>query len=313
MVSGRRGGIDLGGTKIQAVVLDGDAIAGQARVLTPAEGPDAIVDAIVEVMREAAGGDPLDSIGIGTPGVVETISGVVSHAANVPGFLSAVPLGKLVSQRFDGVTVRVDNDVRSAVIGEHRRGAGRPYRDLVGVFMGTGVGGGLILEGRLRHGRGSAGEIGHTVVKDEGRLCACGRRGCLEAYAGRKSIEATARRWVDDGKKTALFDIMKEKGRDRLSSGVIARALDRGDKMATKLIDQAVWAMGIALASTHNLLDLEAIIIGGGLGDRLGQPFVDRVHEQMAPRVFANMPTLLTTELGDLSGAVGAAVLAAEG
>ncbi len=146
----------------------------------------------------------------------------------------------------------VDNDVRVAVLGEFRRGAGRPYRNLLGVFVGTGVGGGLVLGGRLREGRGAAGEIGHTVVKDGGRRCSCGRRGHLEAYAGRGSMERTARRWQARGRRTVLFEVMEEKGRDRLTSGVIAAALKEGDPMATRLVDQAVWALGLGLASAQN-------------------------------------------------------------
>jgi len=175
-----------------------------------------------------------------------------------------------------------------------------------------GVGGGIVLEGKLREGRGAAGEIGHAVVKDGGRLCSCGRRGCLEAYAGRASLERRARGLVKRGRKTDLFEIMGKRGRDRLSSGVWVDALQKKDKMARELIDDAAWALSLALASAQNVLDLEAIIVGGGLGDRLGPPFVERVAEGMQPHLFVkeHPPAMLTTELGDLSGSVGAAVLA---
>ena len=171
----------------------------------------------------------------------------------------------------------------------------------------------MVLEGKLREGRGAAGEIGHTVVKDGGRVCSCGRRGCLEAYAGRGRMELRARELVKRGKKTALFDIMKKRGRTRLSSGVWFRALERGDTLAESIVSDAVWALGVALASAQNLLDLQAVLVGGGLGDRLGPPFVQRIAEAMRPHLFvdAHPPAMLTTELGDLSGAVGAAVLAA--
>jgi glucokinase len=183
---------------------------------------------------------------------------------------------------------------------------------VLGVWVGTGVGGGLILDITLREGHGAAGEIGHTIVQPGGRMCSDGRRGHLEAYAGRGRIEARARSLVKRGEKTVLFQIMKEKGRTRVSSGVIADALERMDKMTHSLIDDAVWALGVALASAQNLLDLEAIIIGGGLGDRLGAPFVARIAKEMQPRLFVpdRPPAMLTTEFGDLSGAVGAAVLA---
>jgi len=215
-------------------------------------------------------------------------------------------------QALGGVAVVVDNDVRVAAMGEFRRGAGRPYRDLLGVFVGTGVGGGLILGGRLRRGRGSAGEIGHTLVRVDGRECPCGKRGCLEAYAGRLSIERAARRKHEDGAHTVLFEIMKHKGRDRVTSSVVAEALERGDELTQSLIDQAVEALGIAVANAQNTLDMEAIIVGGGLGDRLGPAFVRRVEEAIVPhlRVPDHPPVVLSTELGDLSGAVGAAVVA---
>jgi glucokinase len=125
-------------------------------------------------------------------------------------------------------------------------------------------------------------------------------------------MEATARRWVKKGRSTILFDLMRKKGRDQLTSGVIEAALERKDAMAERLVDDAVWALGLALASAQNLLDLEAVVVGGGLGDRLGRPFVDRVADAMRPHLFVpeHAPAMLTTELGDLSGAVGAAVRA---
>jgi glucokinase len=311
-------GVDLGGTKIQTVVLDGRKVMGSTRVLTPQTGAQDVMASIADTVKlslDQAGSSikELQGVGIGTPGEIDADDGVVSLAANVPGFTGRVELGPTVSKALGKVPVRIDNDVRVAILGEFRRGAGRPYRNFLGVFVGTGVGGGLVLEGRLREGRGAAGEIGHIVVKDGGRQCSCGRRGCLEAYAGRASMELRARQLVKSGKKkTALFDIMKKKGRDRLSSGIWLRALQKGDKMATGLIDEAVWALGVALASAQNLLDLDAILVGGGLGDRLGSPFVDRIAKAMHPHLFVDFdpPTMLTTELGDLSGAVGAAVLA---
>ena len=311
-------GVDLGGTKIQTVVLHNEEVVGSSRVLTPQTGdPADVIDAIVGTIRTsldaaAASQADLRAIGVGTPGKVDAKAGAVLLAANVPGFSDRVELGSLVSKQLGKTKVTVGNDVSVGVLGEYRRGAGRPYKNLLGVWVGTGVGGGLILDGELHDGRGAGGEIGHVVVQPDGLPCACGRRGCLEAYAGRVSMERRARRLVKRGHKTSLFQVMKKRGRERLSSGVYASALEKGDRMTKKLIDDAAWALGIGLASAQNLLDLEAIIVGGGLGDRLGQPFVDQVIEQMAPHLFVpdNPPAVLRTELGDLSGAVGAAVLA---
>jgi glucokinase len=310
-------GVDLGGTKIQTVLLNNRKVVGNARVLTPQSGAADVISTIAQTVRTSlgqAGLGPKDlaGIGIGTPGEIQTSDGVVSLAANVPGFTDRVELGSRVSKALGRVPVRIDNDVRVAILGEFRRGAGRRFRNFLGVFVGTGVGGGLVLEGKLRQGRGAAGEIGHTVVKEGGRPCSCGRKGCLEAYAGRARMELRARDLVEKGKKTVLFDIMKKKGRTSLSSGVWLRALEKSDKMARALVDDAVWALGIALANAQNLLDVEAIMVGGGLGDRLGQPFVDRIAVAMSPHLFVreHPPAMLSTELGDLSGAVGAAVLA---
>ena len=309
-------GVDLGGTKIQAVVVSDGRIIGRARHATPRTGAADVMEEIaasIRVALEEAGTPPsdLEAVGIGSPGSVDAATGCVSKAPNVFGSPDAVPLGPTVSSALGKVPVTVDNDVRVAVMGEFRRGAGRPYGDLLGVFVGSGVGGGLVMRGELRHGRGNAGEIGHTTVKPGGRRCSCLRLGCLEAYAGRMSIEQTARNRLDKGQKTKLFDIMDRKGRDRVTSSVIADAVEQGDKLTIELIDEAVEALGVALANAQNLLDLEAIIVGGGLADRLGEPFVRRVEDATRKhlRLPEHPPAVLATELGDLSGAVGATVM----
>ena len=153
----------------------------------------------------------------------------------------------------------------------------------MGVWWGTGVGGGLILDGKQWLGRGAAGEIGHVVVKRGGARCTCGRKGCMEAYAGRLAMEIKARKEVKKGAKTDLFKIMEEHGRDRLTSGIWERALEHGDDLATTLIDRAVKALGVGIASSVNLIDPEAVIIGGGLGVRFGEKYVRRIATRMHP------------------------------
>jgi len=312
-------GVDLGGTKIQSAAVRAKKVAGSYRTATPQTGAEDVAAAIIESVQKGlaeagAALSDLRAVGIGAPGQIDRTAGTVASSPNLPGFQAAQPvdLGPRVSKGLGDVQVTLDNDVRVAIFGEYRRGAGRPFKDVLGVWVGTGVGGGLILDGTLREGHGAAGEIGHTIVKPDGRMCSDGRRGHLEAYAGRGRIEARARSLVKQGDKTVLFQIMKKKGRTRVSSGVIADALEQKDKMTRSLIDDAVWALGVALASAQNLLDLEAIIVGGGLGDRLGAPFVARIAKEMQPNLFVpdRPPAMLTTEFGDLSGAVGAAVLA---
>jgi glucokinase len=316
---GLRGGIDLGGTKIQAAILDeaGDVL-GQSRQPTPTTGgPQDVAEACAAALREAATAagvetGELDGAGVGSPGVIDATAGTVTSARNLPDWEGTFPLAGALEYVL-GTPVRLGNDVDVATQAEFELGAGRPYDSLLGVFWGTGVGGGVILEGRRWTGRGAAGEIGHMVVQYEGGLrCPCGREGCMEAYAGRGALEALARKRAKKGEHTVLFEIMEERGRPRLTSGVWGRALRAGDRVATELIDQAVEALGAGIGSAVNLLDPEAVIIGGGLGLKLGQPYADRIAEAMLPHVFASdrPPAVHLAALGDLGGAVGAALLA---
>jgi glucokinase len=313
-----RGGIDLGGTKIQTVVVDADSdVLGQARHPTPTSGTPAGVAAAMAAAlseaAEAAGIEPsaLVGVGVGSPGAIDADAGTVSGARNLPGWEGAYPLADALGEQL-GTPVSLGNDVQVATDAEVALGAGRGFRSLLGVFWGTGVGGGLVLDGKPWLGRGAAGEIGHVVVKRDGRRCPCGRRGCLEAYAGRAALEARAREKHADGHKTDLFKLMERHGRTRLTSGIWARALEQEDKLATELIDEAVAALGAGVASAVNLLDCEAVVIGGGLGVRFGEPYVERIAQAMRPHLFVDErpPAVKLAALGDLGGAIGAALLA---
>ncbi len=312
-------GVDLGGTKIQTVVLDeGGEVAGQSRRPTPtAGGPADVASEIAGALKDAAAQagletSSLEGIGIGSPGAVDDDAGTVSGARNLPGWDGTYDLRRALEKKC-GARVSLGNDVQVATDAEFEMGAGREYNSLLGVFWGTGVGGGIVLDGKPWIGRDAAGEIGHVVVRVGGALCGCGRRGCMEAYAGRASMEARARRRANRGERTVLFKIMEERGRTRLTSGVWARALDKGDPMARNLLDRAVRALGAGVASTQNVLDVEAIIIGGGLGLRLGEPYVERIREAMTPHLFADErpPAVELAALGDLGGAIGASLLVA--
>jgi glucokinase len=202
--------------------------------------------------------------------------------------------------------------VQVATDAEFQLGAGRPYRSLLGVFWGTGVGGGIVLDGKPWTGRGGAGEIGHMVVKIDGAQCTCGRRGCMEAYAGRGAMEARARRLHEEkGQHTDLFKLMEQHGRTRLTSGIWARALEHHDELAMQLLDRAVHALGAGVASAVNLLDVECVVIGGGLGTKLGEHYVRRIDKAMQPHLFsdARPPDVHLASLGDLGGAIGASLL----
>ena len=191
---------------------------------------------MAKALQEAAEQGEVESsdllgVGVGSPGDVDETKGTVANARNLPDWLRSYPLADKLSDVL-GTPVRLGNDVQVATEAEFDLGAGKPYDSVLGVFWGTGVGGGLILDGKPWLGRGGAGEIGHMVVRLHGAHCPCGRRGCLEAYAGRAAMEARARREQEKGTKTDLFKIMKQRGRDRLTSAVWAHAIGQDDPLA---------------------------------------------------------------------------------
>jgi glucokinase len=312
-----RGGLDLGGTKIQAVVTDGDAsVVAEARRETPRlGGPKAVVRELAAALRDAlaVGGvdaSALAGVGVGTPGSIDAGEGVVAQVANIRGWKGPFRLADALASEL-GAPVFVGNDVSVAVEAERRFGAGRGFGSFLGVFWGTGVGGGIVVDGKMLAGRGSAGEIGHVCVKPGGRRCACGMRGCLEAYAGRGALEARARHAART-QKTVLFELMGDRGRDRLTSGIWLRALEHGDAVAKELLERAVDALGVGIGSAVSLLDVEAVVIGGGLGERLGPAWLERIERAARPHTFfADPPVYRLAELGDQGGAIGASLLVA--
>jgi glucokinase len=316
-VADLRGGIDLGGTKIQAAIVDSRGeVVGQARRPTPTSGgPGDVAAAMAEALREAASEAGVETgelagVGVGSPGDADEKTGVVSSAKNLPGWEGSFPLAEALGKAL-GTQVKIGNDVQVATEAEFHLGAGQEFQSLIGVFWGTGVGGGLVLDGKPWLGRGAAGEIGHVVVKRGGAKCPCGRRGCLEAYAGRSAMEAEARRQHEEGQKTDLFHLMEKHDKPRLTSGIWERALDHGDHLAEKLIERAIEALGTGIASAVNLIDPQAVIIGGGLGVRFGKRLMGPLTEEMAKHLFVNErpPAIRVVSLGDLGGAIGASLL----
>ena len=312
-----RGGIDLGGTKIQTAIVDAAGeVKGQSRRPTPTSGgPSGVAAEMAAALREAAeeaGVETaaLEGVGVGSPGDADERTGVVSSAKNLPDWEGSFPLAETLKDGL-GTEVRVGNDVQVATEAEFHLGAGREFKSLIGVFWGTGVGGGLVLDGKPWLGRGAAGEIGHMVVKRGGAKCPCGRKGCMEAYAGRSAMESEARRRVEDGEHTDLFKLMAKHGKPRLTSGIWERALDHGDQMAEHLIDRAVKALGAGIASAVNLIDPEIVILGGGLGVRFGERLGPDIRRHMVKSLFVRdfPPEFRVAALGDFGGALGAALL----
>lgn len=300
-------GVDIGGTNVRVALVDDDhEVSSASKVATPTGGPEEVVEAVVDLVHGLD--EAPDGIGVGIPGPVD--DGTVSHPPNLVGWEEPVDVAKMLGKALE-VPVAIGNDVNVAVLGEWTAGAGAGARYLLGVWMGTGVGGGLVLDGRPYTGAfGGAGEFGHMIVRAGGAQCGCGRRGCLEAYAGRANMERFALRAAAKGFETSLLDIRDDKDKDRMTSSVWSTALDDGDPLAERVFGEAVDAVAIGIASAINLLDLDRIVLGGGLAEKLGDDLVERVEAAIAPHVF--LPgdrDIVVAELGDDAGMVGAAAL----
>jgi len=288
-----RVGVDIGGTFIKAGCVAGGRIVNRSQAPTPAEYA-ASMDAIAALVREVACGT-LEAVGVGLPGVVYPATGIVRNAPNL-GFVDGKPVVADLEARL-GVPVAVDNDANVAALGEARHGAGREHADFLLATLGTGIGGGLVLDGKLFRGPGGmAGEFGHMNV-DSGRLCGCGARGCLEAAVAARSLAAWAR---EEG--LAVADLKELAG--------LAR---RGDAAAQSLFRRAGAFLGEGLALVALLLDLRVFLIGGG-----GAPVLDLLRPSALPvlaaRAFGREAgdfLLLQAELGNDAGILGAAELPA--
>lgn len=306
-------GIDLGGTKIMSVLVEDGQVVNRVKKSTPRVGsPDDVLRALAAVVAKLDPDQTAPAIGLGAPGPVRPGTGIVPVAANLPGWDAPVDVAAELSARCGGRAVVVGNDVNVGVLAEHRLGAGRGVDNLLGVFMGTGVGGALVLDGRLRQGpRGLAGELGHTYVNQNDFGTAAVGRGELEDYAGRRMMEARARARHADGEPTLLVDLVGDK---RMKSSTWAAAIDAGDPMALAIVDDATEAMATALANTIALVDIELVVLGGGMAERLGESFRADLEARLAARAFAGAaaPVRLAA-LGDTGGAVGAALLVAGG
>lgn len=301
-------GVDLGGTKIfgARVTLAADGtqeIGPETKRSTPRTSVADIVDAIARVIDEL--GETPDLVGIGTPGVIVPGSGVVDYAPNLAGFDQPVPLADLVADAV-GVPVAVGNDVNMAALGEVRAGAARGRDDVLAVWMGTGLGAGLVIDGHLRVGpNGLAGELGHTTAVPDGRSCACGGRGHVEAYIGRRALESQARMLHAGGRATRLVELA---GDGPMKSKVFSTAYADGDAVAVELIDEGLAMLAIAIANVLVVVDVTTVVLGGGLGERLGSLAVERIESGLADRHYAGAsPTIVQGVLGDHAGALGAA------
>ncbi len=302
-------GVDIGGTNITVgAVDDNHDVQARAKTDTPTTGPDELIDTVIALIERLD--VDVSAVGVGIPGAVR--DDVVIQVPNLAGWTESIDVGGRISAEL-GVPVGLGNDANVGLLGEWVAGAAKGHRNVLGVWMGTGIGGGLILDGAPFTGaHGAAGEIGHVIIRAGGAMCTCGRRGCVEAYAGRASMAATARSMMDRaGRESRLFEIQREEGKSRPTSKVWVKALEEDDQLAVKLFSEAVDAVGIGIASVINMLDLERVVIGGGLAEKLGDALAHQIGEAALPWILAPSPDLefVAAALGDDSGIVGAAVI----
>ena len=312
-------GIDMGGTRLRALVVNAEnKILGMQRAPTnPKQKPDRLVAdlaVLVEAAVQSAGLklSDLRTVSIGVPGAVDPVGGIVHHAPNL-GW-KKVALGPKLEALLK-VPVFVENDVNVGVMGEYTLGAGQGAQELVGIFVGTGIGGGIVSGGRLYLGaRGAAAEVGHIVVEINGPLCGCGNRGCAEALASRTAMERDVRAAIRAGQKSCVLDLMQERGKDRMTSSIIQRAMKRNDAVMRKVMKRARYFLGLAVASVVNMLDPECVVMGGGIAERLGEHFVGPIrktaYENFLRRHDAERVKIVSGTLGDNAGPLGAVVLA---
>jgi glucokinase len=315
--AGHVGAVDLGGTKILAAVFDAEGqIVSRAKLPTGRDHTPAVVlDRIADCLREAArragvAPESLAAVGLGAPGPIDLASGTILLAPNLDWV--DVPLRAELEARL-GVAVEVGNDVRVAVLAEHGVGAARGARDVVAIWPGTGVGGGLILDDRLYTGsQAFAGEIGHITVKAGGPRCGCGGRGHLESLCSRTAIVKRVARAVRAGEKSVLT---RKTGKDvtRAASGDLAWAHARGDKVVGKAVDEAARYLALGIASMANLLNPELVVLGGGVVEGLGERFVEQVRAYVAGMPLTSSTgslRIVKSTLGDDAGITGGALLA---
>ncbi len=308
-------GIDIGGTFVKFGLVRGKKILFENRFSTAAfSSPRKLQEGLIDAIRllQRASRARVYGVGIGIPGLVRFPSGVVRTCVNIPGWKD-VPLKSLLQRRLH-LPVAVDNDVNVMALAEWAYGAGRGVSNLLCMTLGTGVGGGLILDGKLFRGwEGSAGEIGHMPLNEEGPKCPCGGKACLERSVGNSEIIDGVRRRLRGGRKSILRSLVNGK-LDRITPELIDQAVRRGDPLAQETWRQAGVHIGITLSGVVNLLNPQRIVIGGGIS-RAGQILFDEIRSTVKRRTMRGVGhlSIVPAALGSSAGLVGAALLVLQG
>ncbi|MGB9774373.1 MAG: ROK family protein [Bacteroidota bacterium] len=307
-------GIDLGGTTVKAgiVTARGNILQTKAVSTHAEDGPSVVIERIEklisELLREQR--NEVAGIGIGSPGVVTLDGGMVKYPPNLPGW-TEIPLGDILAKKFD-MPVAVENDANAAAIAESRFGAGKGEPNFLFIIWGTGVGGGIIMDGKIYRGpSGGAGEIGHMTIDPDGPLCNCGNRGCVEAFVGQRYLSQRAIERIGKAKQQEkILDLVNGK-LDKIEPAILSAAAEAGDILAREILIEAGVKLGIAIASALNLLDFRLVIIGGGISaapefvyEAIRTSVRDRVLTPLKPEV-----RIIRASLGNMAGILGAAAL----
>ncbi len=311
-------GVDLGGTKILAGVFKNSSeCLSSAKLSTKSQrGVDAVIERIARCVGDAIDEADLSmkqvaGVGIGAPGAVNFDSGTVIFAPNMEGWKD-IPLKKEL-EKVLGVPVFVENDCNICALGVYVAELKSKPKHMVGIFVGTGIGGGLILNGDLFSGFGhTAGEVGHMVLEVNGPKCGCGNKGCFEALASRTAIFQRIKQGIKDGEKTLLTDMLGENLSD-LRSGDLRKAIRKGDKFVDRVIEEASEYIGIAAANLINVLNPEVLVLGGGvieaLEDEMMSVIIETAKDYAMPGSMKGVE-IVASKLGDSAGITGGAVLA---
>lgn len=309
-------GVDIGGTNVKiALVNKKGEVSFPKTVPTRAEMGyeytiSNITQCIKDLMAEAKiDKNSLEGIGFGFPGQIDCDNGVVRILPNIPGWID-VPIAEIMQKEF-GVPVKVDNDVRCMALAESNYGAGQGCKNLICITIGTGIGSGLIINGKLVRGASNAaGEIGHIKLEmHDGLLCGCGDAGCFEAYASGPSIVAMAKEYVQGGKSAKFRELAGSV--DAITPAIVAQAAQEGDVVAKKIFERIGEYLGIGLASVVNLLNPERIVIGGGVadaGDILFEPLRKTLKDRAMP-IQGEAVEVVHAKLGNTAGLIGASLL----
>ena len=311
-------GLDLGGTKILAGVFDHSMeCIGSAKLSTKSQrGVDKVIERIARCIQDAVDEADLSikqvaGVGLGAPGAVDSASGTVIFAPNLEGWKD-VPLKKDLEKHL-GVPVFVENDCNIAALGVYVAELKSKPRSMVGIFIGTGIGAGLVVDGELYSGFShTAGEIGHMVLEVSGPKCGCGNKGCFEALASRTAIFQQIKSGVKDGQKTILTEMLGDSLED-LRSGDLRKAIRRGDKFVDRIVESAAEYIGIATANVINMLNPEVVVLGGGvieaLADEMMGVIIETAADYAMPGTMKGVE-IVASKLGDNAGITGGAVLA---